>query len=255
MNSQSEPPTHMPEWVQTDQWADVASSLEHLSMSLRLVGERPQEWKWAIIACHSALQGTLICVLSGSDGIGCLTDRSMKAVLDWIEESRSDRSAKHPDERVAELPVLIKRAQDPNYMSEFGGAPLPLDAAAAKDIDLLHILRNRFTHFRPSSWSIETTGLPRITHAAVKIAQRIMFGHPTCMFRLDNEQTELFTSRFRDISQALEALGAPSLPLLIPEHEHLLGERLVCLPLLIGLRRCSARPATRRARNSASTLK
>lgn len=50
----------LPEWVQIGQWADAASSLEHLSMSLRLVTESPQERKWAIIACHSALQGALI---------------------------------------------------------------------------------------------------------------------------------------------------------------------------------------------------
>lgn len=178
MKSETDASTGIPEWVKTDQWADVASSLEHLAMSLRLVKEKPQEWKWAIIACHSALQGTLICVLSGSNGLGCLTDRSTTAVLRWIKASRSDPSTKHPDERVAELPVLIERACDSNYMGEFGGAPVSLDDDAAWRLEQLHHLRNRFSHFRPSSWSIEITGLPHIIYAAVQLAHRIMLATP-----------------------------------------------------------------------------
>lgn len=223
MNSENESSARLPEWVETDQWADVASSLEHLSISLQLVKERPQEWKWAIIACHSALQGTLICVLCGSNGIGCLTDKAMKNVMEWIETTRSNPSAKPPTERVAELPVLMKRICDPKYMSEFGGAPVELDPVTARDIMSLHFLRNRFSHFLPSSWNIEVTGLPRIVHTSVKLAQLIMFGHPACTFRLDNDQLEIFVARFRAVSEALEAIGAPGLPLLISEQEHLVA--------------------------------
>jgi hypothetical protein len=93
----------------------------------------------------------------------------MAAVLQWVEESRTNPDAKQPDERVAELPVLLTRARDKQYMSEFGGAPISLDDNASRDLDMLHLLRNRFTHFRPSSWNIEITGLPRIIQTAIKL--------------------------------------------------------------------------------------
>lgn len=222
-NSSMNEPLRSPEWVRTDQWVDVASSLGQLSVSLQLALEQPQNWKWAVLACHSALQGVLVCVLSGSDGIACLTDRSMNAVREWIEASRADADARHPTEYVAEMPVLIRRACDVNYMNEFGGAPVTLDAQAGKDLKLLHQLRNRFTHFRPGTWSIEVSGLPRIVHTSIRIAQRIMLSHPACTVRFSEYQTQLFSEQFQQVSEALETFGTPSLPILIPEPEHLVA--------------------------------
>ena len=209
---ESEITAHQAEWVRTDEWTDVASSLEHLAMSLRLVNEKPLEWKWATIACHSALQGTLICVLSGSNGIGCLTDKAKTRFMNWLDASRSDPNLKPPDDPVAEFPVLLERAGDSKFMSEFGGLPVSLDPDTARDMERLHFLRNRFTHFRPSSWSIAMADLPQIMHSAIRLAQGIMFGHPACTHRLDSNQRCVFSARFQEISRALEALGIQGLP-------------------------------------------
>ncbi len=212
MSFQSEISPHQSGWVRTDEWTDVASSLEHLAISLRLVNEKPLEWKWATIACHSALQGTLICVLSGTAGIGCLTDRAMARFAEWLEASRSNSTLEAPDDPVAELPVLLKRAVNSYYMRKFGGQTLSLDPDTAMDIKRLHNLRNRFTHFRPSSWSIEIEGLPRIMHSAMSVAHRIMFGHPACAHRLESDERSAFGARFEEVSRALAALGMQALP-------------------------------------------
>ena len=89
----------------------------------------------------------------------CLTDKAREAIVNWLEASRSDPNAKHPDERVVELPVLLKRAGDPRYMSEFGGLPVFLDTDTKADIDRLHDFRNRFSHHYDHSdlsWSCQT---------------------------------------------------------------------------------------------------
>lgn len=191
-------------------------------MSLQLVHEKLQEWKWVILAAHSALQGTLVCVLSGSSGLVCLTDSSASKVLKWIEESRSNQNLKAPVERVAELPVLLQRSHDANFMSEFGGEPVPPDAEVDADILQLHNLRNQFTHFRPALWSIEVTGLPRIIQVSTAYSQRVMLGHPACTYRLNDEQLELFVSRYNEVSSALMSHGAAGLPRLIKANDHLI---------------------------------
>lgn len=218
----SDQQSNLPEWVRTDEWADFCSSLEHLGSSLANVSENPQEWKWAIIACHSAVQGALVCVLSGSAGIGCLDNASITRVSEWIERSRSNPDLEAPLERLADFMSLVERAYDPNYMNEFGGAPMPLDQAQMDDLRSLHELRNQFIHFRPQSWSIEITGLPRIMRVGVTFSQRIMLGHPACTYRLRQEQLEILMDRFATLSARLEALGCEPLPELIREPEHLI---------------------------------
>jgi hypothetical protein len=194
-------------WYRTDQWIDTAPSLEHLNESLRLLPEKADEWKWAILACHSALQGILICVLSGSSGMGCLDNKSMARVFEWIERSRTDFAARAPRERLAELPVLLSRSRDPNFMAEFGGMPMPIDGDADRDILLLHNLRNQFVHFAPRSWSVELGGLPRIVAVAMTFGARILFGHPACTYRLDRQKMAVFASHFASIAERLELLG------------------------------------------------
>ena len=191
-------------------------------MTLGLIPERPQEWKWAILACHSALQGIFICALSGTDGIGCLDNRSITRVHEWLEESRTDAEAKPPRERVADLPSLLDRTHDVNFMSWYGGAPVPNDADADRDIRSLNDIRNQFTHFPPMSWSIEVTGLPRLINVSMTYGHRILMGHPACTVHLNNERLQMFVERFAAVSQALQALGAEGFPDIIRQPDHLI---------------------------------
>lgn len=215
------PPVPIPPWHRTDEWLDVASSLDHLALSLSLVGEKPGEWKWAVLACHSALQGILVCVLSGSDGLGCLDDKSTERVLKWMEESRANPDTKPPRERLAELPILVDRAYDLAWMNEFGGGPIPFDEAVHDLLLKLHELRNDFTHFRPSLWSIQIGGLPDVVQAAMLFGWRILMGHPASTFRMNNERLILFQSRFDAVSRLLIASGRAGLPNMIRVKDHL----------------------------------
>lgn len=209
------------DWLRTDLWTDTASSLEHLNFSLQRIPGRLHEWKWAIIAAHSALQGALVCVLSGMANMGALSDRSRKAFLRWIEESRANSSLQPPEEWVAELPVLLKRARDPGWMNEFGGMPARLNADACRDLKLLHELRNEFTHFSSAGWSIELAGLPRIVNAAVSLTQLLILTHPASTKRLEPEGLSNFAELFRQVSNEMKRLGADGLPEEIPLPEHL----------------------------------
>ena len=203
----------MPEkWLRTNECLDVLSSLEHATMSLQLVPSKPREWKWVILATHSTIQGALVCVLAGSTGAGCLTDKSEQKMLEWLENRKTRATVKSPEERVAELPVLLKRSYDANRMAYLGGKEMPLEININQDILKLHSLRNQFTHFSPSSWSIETEGLPRIIRSAMLFSQRVLLNHPASKISLIPEIRAQITSQLEQVSDALKVLGVKELP-------------------------------------------
>jgi hypothetical protein len=177
------------EWVRTDEREDVINALEHCLALARTLNATPRNWKWLLIALHNALQGALVCTLSGSANVGALSDPSFAEVLNWLENSRSDPSAPAPKkEWLANLTTLYERAKKPDWMCEFGGQPLVTTEQQDDDIRRLNDLRNGFMHFTPRGWSIERVGLPRISVTALKIVDTLLTTHPANTFRFDQNQ-------------------------------------------------------------------
>lgn len=175
------------EYIRFDERDDVVASMDLVALSAEKVNAEPRYWKWLIIGAHSALQGALVCALSGTSGTGALTDKSARAVLDRIQAGHGD----WPSERLADFKILLRWGCDPQRMSNFGGSPLQLSEGQLRDLHKLHdSFRNQFSHFRPTGWSIEASGLPRIVLIAVDSAERLMLTHPAARLHLSDEQIE-----------------------------------------------------------------
>src|SRR4051794_37959904 len=69
-------------YLRTDEIADVVAALDLLGAVSPLLLRHPPLWKWLIIAAHNALQGAMVCALSGTAGVGALDNRSRNAVLE-----------------------------------------------------------------------------------------------------------------------------------------------------------------------------
>ncbi len=179
----------MPEYLRVDEREDAINALEHaVEISLTLE-DKPLNWKWVIVAIHNALQGALVCTLSGTHSTGALSDKSMKGMREWFEASRTDPDAPYPIEWLATPLKLYERAKDPAYMQEFGGLPLRTSQEQDNDVKRLNNLRIEFIHFTPKGWSIESIGLPRIILNATAIIEMLMLSHPACTHRLEREQS------------------------------------------------------------------
>jgi len=189
----------LPDYLRVDEREDAISALEHAAYTLGALAQQPLSWKWLIIALHNALQGALVCTLSGTDGAGALSRKSMKEMWEWFESSRANPNAPIPREWLAPPEELYARAKDPNYMSEFGGQPLKCTTEQDEDMCRLNALRRGFMHFTPKGWSIETAGLPRIALNTLVIVETLLLSHPANTFRLKPEQAQRTT-------QAIEAL-------------------------------------------------
>lgn len=179
----------MPEYLRVDEREDAINALEHAVETALTLEDNPLNWKWVIVAIHNALQGALVCTMSGTDGTGALSDKSRKEMWEWFEASRTDPDAPFPVEWLADPLKLYERAKDPAYMQEFGGEPLRTTQEQDDDVKRLNNLRIGFAHFTPKGWSIESVGLPRIVLNATAIIEILMLSHPACTHRLEQEQS------------------------------------------------------------------
>lgn len=164
-------------YVQTDERQDVLASLEHCAVCLADTQRSDRAWKWVVLSLHSALQGAMVCHLSGTAQVGALTPECVRQWSEWHERDRRGelefidggvdefglrvrsprrRRDRSPRDRVASASVLFKRLGSGSERIEFGcGRIIEITAAQRKSFERLHNLRNRFTHFSPSGWSIE----------------------------------------------------------------------------------------------------
>ena len=163
-------------FVDTDERLDVLASLEHCALSLNETKGSDRAWKWVVLSLHSALEGAMICHLSGTAQVGALTERSAAKWHDWHERDRRAeidrvedgagavgvprRRTKHPSgnppqDRVADAKELFERLASPSSRLESAGGPIGVTSKQRKSFRRLHDLRNDFTHFSPKGWSIE----------------------------------------------------------------------------------------------------
>ncbi len=174
----------MNEYLSVNERDDVANSLEFCADIALQLGAQPERWKWCLIGMQNALHGALVCTLSGSAGLGALSEQSQKAWLAWYEKSVEGVSGTLPKEFMADLEALYKRAKKPEYMVEFGGEPIRTSNDVDSDIKLLNELRRDFAHLTPKGWSIQLLGLPRVILSTLSVIEQL-FQHPANTYRTD----------------------------------------------------------------------
>ena len=147
----------MSRWIETDECRDILGSLEQCALSLHQTRQSKPAWKWVVLSLHNALQGAMVCHLSGTAGLGALSERSCKDWLEWHERDRHGELEDFPPrDFVAGAPDLFKRLGNESSRIENGcGRVIAISDMQEKSFKRLHSLRNEFVHFSPKGWSIE----------------------------------------------------------------------------------------------------
>ena len=160
-------------FIRTDEALDVLASLETCAYSLASTKESDSAWKWAVLSMHSALQGAMVCHLSGSDNIGALQEKSFKARICWHEKRRRNSNSKAPENKIANACELLKRLSGRSPRFEEAGEIIEITETQRKSFKRLHDLRNEFTHFPPQGWSIEIVLVRESLSFALEILELI----------------------------------------------------------------------------------
>jgi hypothetical protein len=186
-------------WVQYDPYSDVASSLNLLAFTMTEVSNRPGNWKWIVLSCHSALQGALVCSLLRPHRIDVLDEKSGKAWLKYEEGA-----TKVPKKlRLASFEDLMMRAQNAKRPTD---ARLTLTDVDRNRLMSLNGLRADFSHFKFDGWSIQCELILTAVAAAIQATESIMNTHSTIVPFLDDAQRRIFEKRFSAVREGFQHL-------------------------------------------------
>jgi hypothetical protein len=170
------------QWFRTDEKKEAFECLKFANKTIDEVAADPYYWKWVIIAVHGALQATMVLALTGSTQLRVLSEKSKKEVAE-----REDGVRKLAD--FMDLYRMVKRKRDMEIFihSEVLEPPGGMD----EDVAYLHRLRNNFTHFLPSGWSIRIDELPRVLDSCVSIIAFLAFESNNVFFSEDPTGDEM----------------------------------------------------------------
>lgn len=162
-------------FLRIDEADDVSGSIRHCLACYCLVESDPLAWKWIALSAHSEIQGASVCHLTGTGGVGALADKNTRDFLSYREAGRTDPRALRPTPQLAALPDLLKRIRKPHSAgdrrNEVGIALSDAELEWARRIH--DDVRNKFTHFDPSRWSLDVSGLPSFTFMMVRVVRGI----------------------------------------------------------------------------------
>jgi hypothetical protein len=141
-------------WLRTDEKADTENSLKKVAQLSQIVGNDPAEWKWLLVATHSATQGMFVTALSLGNGL--LTLKRGHAAA-WLNAYRNG-GPWPPKLDLDYFLELYGKAKSHIVKNGSWQTTDHHDDAMRR----LNDLRNGFIHFGAQAWSIEIAGLPSI---------------------------------------------------------------------------------------------
>jgi hypothetical protein len=139
-------------WARFTTETNAVDNLEKALYFLGNVKERPEDWKWVIICCHSSLYGFSVHVASGSD------DRSVIT------------TTKNGKDRLITFGEALNICK--NNVGARGALVLSDDENLSIKI-MQNEFRNKFEHYNPCAWSIEVSGLPHHIKNVINVTRRI----------------------------------------------------------------------------------
>ncbi|MBL1419552.1 MAG: hypothetical protein COC24_003485 [Alphaproteobacteria bacterium] len=186
------------EYLSTDTGNDVICSLELVLESLIKVENNPNHWKWVVIALHCAIQGTMVLHLTGTVFGGAYTQDSIKRFIKWSDSHRIGEKAElHL--MLANPFKLFKRLSDETRSSISEGGIIVTTEKQHLSFKWLDELRDGFTHFKDTSWSIEVELLRGIVKPIIEVIE--MIEKRDWAFRhLSDEKKECLKALINEIS-------------------------------------------------------
>lgn len=164
-------------WARFDTESNVLDNLEKMAMFLSRVRENPEDWKWVVISCFSALYSYAIQVAKGTDDLSVLEGKEGKQRLISFQKALE----------YCEVPIGARGA-------------LELTEEEKTSIEKIQkVFRNNFEHFNPGSWSIEISGFPQHVLNALSVIRRLAVDH--------NFYTHLDEAQRERLHQALASCG------------------------------------------------
>ncbi|MDN3649590.1 hypothetical protein QWZ13_11750 [Reinekea marina] len=144
-------------------------------------------WKWAVIALHNSLQGSMVLALRAGNDFRIMPDKLAEKCLKAHRENKP-----WPKVKMDNFPNLYKKVKSTEYMHFLTCSKvLPEDEERDRAVTKLLELRNNFIHFMPQGWSLEVSGLPGIFVSLLNMANFLLFESGNVTLYEDDERSRI----------------------------------------------------------------
>jgi hypothetical protein len=188
-------------WLSTDEYTDTESSLRKAAQLVSAVENDTSEWKWLLIAIHSATQGMFVLSLSRGNRLPTLKPSQAAAWLKAYQTGPPWPAKMDLDY----FPELYKKSKNLLPAAGDSGGEWFVSAAHDKAIRLLNDLRNGFIHFGAQGWTIDLAGLPSVCLRCLEIADYLGWEAGQVLWRSD-AQSKRVRRYLNSLQQALSRL-------------------------------------------------
>ena len=195
-------------FVRADECQDVLGSLEQCAFSLAQASRSDRAWKWVVLSLHSALQGAMVCHLSGTEQLGALQECNATEWHKWnksIQEGNEAAAGAPPRPRLANADELFKRLHGSAARIEDGcGGVISVTEQQKASFKRLHDLRNEFSHFSPKGWIIGLSGTMQAIDDVLNIMRLI--ADDDWPFRHMTEHGNILRSKIEEVRREADAI-------------------------------------------------
>lgn len=163
-------------WLETDAAKDVVGSVRHALRCAQSAQEDAQEYKWLLLALHSALQGGCVCHLTTiAEPIGAVGAKNAEEWLRYYNGAGTNPVARPPRTQLMNLPDLLKTVRLSNSSQAYRGEPIEISDEELEWLIRFHRdFRNQFTHFEPRGWVIDLSGVTALARLIARIVTDIL---------------------------------------------------------------------------------
>ncbi|WP_373937836.1 hypothetical protein L0990_12615 [Vibrio kanaloae] len=155
----------MSDWLRTDERQEFISSMQMVCRSLNECLEDEVQWKWGVIALHSAIQGIMVMSLRGTNDFLIMPEKLAGKCIKAHSEEKS-----WPKVKMDSFPSLYQKVQSEEMMCFYvDSKALTKDSDRDKDLNYLSQLRNSFIHFMPQGFSLYVADLPNVFLSLLKM--------------------------------------------------------------------------------------
>ena len=186
------------DWFRTGIGPHFLDCLLFAERQISLTASNDREWPWTIVGLVGMAQAACALYLDERDTmqVATLSDPCMAKTIEALQHNSTK---KVPEPFMAPPKILLKRVQEHS-------SGIKLSDKETIDLRNLMDIRNRFTHLTPTAWSLQTSGLPRMSQAAFCLAEKILL-QPGIYNRLKVSERDLALKLCKTGMRVCEDLG------------------------------------------------
>jgi len=161
----------MEHWLKTDETRQAVLALDLVNEHLARVIDDTHHWQWVIVGLHIALQGFMVLALHGTNDLNVLTEEGAK---EWMA-AYERKDGKYPKPKLDGFLALYGKIKSNRMTMYDKSRSFRPTGTQGNSVRRLNSLRNEFIHFVPKGWSLEISGLPRITDDCLDVISFLAF--------------------------------------------------------------------------------